>query len=297
MYLLRLWTLLSQKAIRSDGRTWPWPEYHHLRKLNKFLFDLGGRFVRDVEICDGDQRFRFRCANATEFGRCMKMFIKETGTCDWIREMVKPGDVFYDIGANIGIYALMAAMRVGAAGKVVAFEPHSPTMVRLLANIAANGLEGVVSACNLALHREAGFFPFVYSSAEAGASESQLAPASRGAADIRSFKLIELKYATSIDNLIDAGNFRSPNHVKIDVDGNELLILQGMTRLLSADRRPASIQVEINQDQKTAIVGLMRQNGYKLDREHYTRKGSERLAEGMAPEDHPFNLVFTPFSE
>jgi FkbM family methyltransferase len=296
MYPLLLWRLLSQKAIRSDGKTWPWPEYHHLRKLNNFLFRLAVRFVRDVEICDGDQRFRFRCANATEFGRCMKMFIKETGTCDWIREMVKPGDVFYDIGANIGIYTLMAAARVGASGKVVAFEPHSPTLVRLLANIAANGLEGVVSACNVALHREAGFFPFVYASAEAGASESQLSPATRDAAGKRVSELAELKYATSIDHLIDLGNFRPPNHIKIDVDGNELLILQGMVRLLSGARRPASIQVEINQDQKTGIVDFMRQSGYGLYREHYTRKGSERLAKGMTPEDHPFNMVFTPVS-
>jgi FkbM family methyltransferase len=298
MYPFLLWTLLSQKIIRSDGKTWPWPEYHHLRKLNKFLFRLGGRFVRDVEICDRDQRFRFRCANVTEFGRCMKMFVKETGTCNWIRENVKPGEVFYDIGANIGIYSLLAAERVGRSGKVYSFEPHSPTFVRLIENVSVNRLEGVIEACNFALHEEEGFFPFVYASLETGTSESQLSstPARACAARVPS-GVAELKFSASIDGLVTNGGFAPPCHVKIDVDGNELFILRGMKILLKGNNRPKSIQVEINKDQREGIVSFMAAHGFHLSHEHRTRRGSELVVMGDSSDEHAYNVVFEPSAQ
>ena len=60
------------------------------------------------------------------------MFVKESGTCEWIKNDIGPGDVFFDIGANIGIYSILAANRVGKTGKVYAFEPHSGNFTRLL---------------------------------------------------------------------------------------------------------------------------------------------------------------------
>ena len=90
----QLWTLMRNQTIHCDGRSWPWPESHSLRKLNKWLFQLRERTEREVEILDGESRYRFRCQNYIEFARCMKMFIKEPGTCEWIKTQVEPGDVF-----------------------------------------------------------------------------------------------------------------------------------------------------------------------------------------------------------
>jgi FkbM family methyltransferase len=59
---------------------------------------------------------------------------------DFVLELVAPGEVVADIGANMGSYALPMARRVGASGKVVAFEPAADTAAHLAASAALNGL-------------------------------------------------------------------------------------------------------------------------------------------------------------
>jgi FkbM family methyltransferase len=54
-----------------------------------------------------------------------------------LAEVLPPDGVFVDIGANVGIYTLSAALRLGALGRIVAFEPYPPAFQRLLFNIAA----------------------------------------------------------------------------------------------------------------------------------------------------------------
>jgi FkbM family methyltransferase len=57
--------------------------------------------------------------------------------------LLRPGDIYVDIGANIGLFTLLAADRVGTAGKVFAFEPVSRTYRRLVENIGLNGFRHV----------------------------------------------------------------------------------------------------------------------------------------------------------
>jgi FkbM family methyltransferase len=289
-----LWALIRNRTIHSDGRIWPWPERHYLRNLNKWLFRLRERTAKEVVISDGKARYRFRCQNYTEFARCMKMFLKEPGTCEWIKTQVEPGEVFYDIGANIGVYTVLAAQRVGPSGKVFAFEPHSATFARLLETISMNRLSGTVTACNFALHERQGFYPFHYDSAEAGSSQSQLMPQLSNQGGGNAAKASELKFSASIDSLMAVEGFLPPDHVKIDVDGNELLILRGMHALLSNRRHPKSIQVEINADQRPDVMAYMQVHGYVPVKEHHTRKGAELFAAGKDPEHHAYNVIFKP---
>jgi FkbM family methyltransferase len=287
--LLRL-----RKTIKSDGKSWPWPRRHYVRKVNRSLFGLRQRLTREIEIQDGNSRFVFACKNYDEFSRCMKMFIKEPGTCNWIKNEVLPGQIFYDIGANIGVYTLLAAQCVGGTGKVFAFEPHSANLARLLGNIVANNLQHLVIPCSLALHGEDGFLPFRYRSCEAGSSGSALKVSRTGSAVEPETVVSELKYAVSIDNLIASGRFPPPHHVKIDVDGNELLILRGMTKLLRGADRPRSVQVEINKGCKTDMVTFMEDHRYRLTETHHTRHGLELVARGAGPDDHCHNAIFRP---
>jgi len=222
----------------------------------------------------------------------MKMFIKEPGTCEWIKTQVEPGDVFYDIGANIGVYTVLAAQRVGPAGKVFAFEPHSATFARLLETISTNNLSLVVTPCNFALHERQGFYPFRYDSKEAGTSQSQLMPQLSSQSGGTATNASELKFSASLDSLMGVEAFPPPDHVKIDVDGNELLILQGMHDILTNGRRLKSIQVEINPNQRSDIMAFMDTHGYKPVKEHHTRKGAELRSAGEDPEHHAYNVVF-----
>jgi len=159
--------------IRTDGKSWP------PNRLSKKSFQFWDRLrrtlVRDVEIVDTHSRYRFRCETLWELTRCMSLFTKEAGTCEWIENEVAPGEVFYDIGANIGIYSVLAAFRVGESGRVYAFEPHSANFTRLAANIVANSLQQIIVPCSFALNDVDGYFPFNYSSSEAASANSQLA--------------------------------------------------------------------------------------------------------------------------
>jgi FkbM family methyltransferase len=222
----------------------------------------------------------------------MKMFIKEPGTCDWIMKEVRPGEIFYDIGANIGVYTVLAARCTGENGRVFAFEPHCPSFSRLLDNIRVNNLEHIVTPCNFALHDQQGFFPFNYFSGEAASSHSQIGSAPGDSELEFQPEISELKYSASIDSLIATKEFPPPHHIKIDVDGNEFAILRGMSTLMDSSQRPKSIQVEIDKPYKDEIMSFMERHKYILAAKHHTRAGLERISEGQNPEDILYNVIF-----
>jgi ribosomal protein L11 methylase PrmA len=69
---------------------------------------------------------------------------KEPDTLDWIDTHFKPGDTVYDIGANIGQYALYAAKRLNNDVVILAFEPEALNFAKLNRNIVLNGLIDVI---------------------------------------------------------------------------------------------------------------------------------------------------------
>jgi FkbM family methyltransferase len=220
------------------------------------------------------------------------MFVKEPGTCEWIKDELKPGEIFYDIGANIGVYTILAAKTAGPDGKVFAFEPHSANFSRLLENIAVNNLQDIVLPCNFALDDDSGLHPFNYQTIKVGASDSQLASPQAAPLAKKNTKISELKYSASIDSLITSGKFAAPHHIKIDVDGNELLILRGMKDLLSSPQRPRSIQVEVDKHSRVEIPQFMQAHHYTISGKHYTRAGLKHIERGGTPDNFISNMIF-----
>ncbi len=280
--------------IRTDGKSWPPNRW--VKKSFRLWDRFRRRLVKNVEVIDGDNRYRFQCESLWELTRSMSLFTKEPGTCEWVKNDVEQGEVFYDIGANIGIYSILAAFRVGKDGKVYAFEPHSVNFSRLATNIVANNLQQIIVPCNFALNDEEGYFPFNYSSLEAASADSQLGTLHGAHEQEYRPEVSELKSAASVDSLIKAGSAPAPHHVKIDVDGNELLILQGMAKLLEGDARPKSVQIEINKRDKERIVPFMEKHGYELAHKHYTASGMKLIKKGGDPEDYTYNAIFRPRS-
>ncbi len=269
-----------------------WPPKRYIKLFHKSILVFRQWLTRNIHISDGPYDYRFRCETFREFRRYLIIFTKEPGTVEWIDQNVKSGDIFYDIGANVGVYTIFAASRTGAEGKVYAFEPHGANFARLIDNITANSLQQTVSPVNFALHNREGFFPFLYESSAVGTSGSQLS------ADLDSNRnenvppICEQKYATTIDHLIDSDEIKAPHHIKIDVDGNEILILKGMSRLLSGTHRPVSIQVEMNDPHKTEILNFLRDHQYGLVLKHFTRSQSRKIKEGCDPESLGYNAIF-----
>jgi FkbM family methyltransferase len=254
--------------------------------------DLRSQLVRYVRVGDGQYEYEFRCETPVELWRARTLVTKEAGTVDWIAGQVRPGDVFYDIGANIGLYTLLAGKRVSSEGQVYAFEPHVKNVDSLLQNVSRNALTTRVKVLSCALHDSEGFFDFNYYQSDAGSSMSQL-DGNRDACD-QTFvpAFAEYKYATTIDRLVETGAIRPADHVKLDVDGNELMILHGMQQLLAGPRPPRSVQVEINARHKQALFAFMQCVGYAQTLRHDTLLGKQALASGRDPESIGYNAVF-----
>lgn len=276
--------------IRSTAASWP--PNRHLRKFHRRLLELRQRLVREIEVVDGAASYRFRCETVREFNRCLKLFSKEPGTVGWIDSSVKGGQVFYDIGANIGVYTILAARKVGPTGKVYAFEPHAANFARLIDNLIQNGLQRVVVPCSFALDSSEGLAPFAYVSARAGTSHSQLLASAAAGSGARAAEIDELKYAATVDSLLAAGRMPPPDHVKIDVDGNEHRILEGMVKLLASSRAPATLQVEMNEPHAAASRTLLQAHGYTLVETHHTRSAARRRVQTGEDPREGRNAIF-----
>lgn len=114
-----------------------------------------------------------------------------------------------------------------------AFEPHAGNVTALLRNLAANGLERRL---------------------ESGDGLGEVGGADRGGAHS------ELKATYSADRLVEQGVTRPPTLVKIDVEGDEQQVLQGMSGLLSGEGAPRSLQLELKAAARQEI------NAYLSDR-------------------------------
>jgi FkbM family methyltransferase len=150
----------------------------------------------------------------------------------WRRLMgeLRPGDLFVDVGAYIGLYACAAANRAGPNGAVVAFEPDAANYAILKANQRVNGLATRLSAENKAVGATEGATAF----RSGRGSESRLTPAEIDAAKVAVVTLD----AYFADRRVDI--------LKIDVEGYEEAVLRGAHRLLTAARKPRAIFIEVH---------------------------------------------------
>jgi FkbM family methyltransferase len=134
---------------------------------------------------------------------------------------IRPGATVVDVGANVGYNTVYASRRVGPTGRVVAIEPAADNIGVLRENVVTNGLDNVVVVPIAAgrAHEVRDFFLRGETSAV-----NSLFPESVYAA----VTSVEQVRVAPLDDLVDV----DPDLVKIDVEGAELDVLAGMTRLL-----------------------------------------------------------------
>jgi FkbM family methyltransferase len=176
---------------------------------------------------------------------------KEPDTIAWIDAFFQPGDVIYDIGANIGQYALYAAKRLGGNCRVFAFEPEALNYAKLNRNIVLNGLSETVTACCLAVaDRTALDFFYVKAFAPGASLHAYGRPVTQGEKPFPP-KNRQGTMGVSLDDLTGRFALPFPNHVKIDVDGIEERIIRGAAQTL-ADPRLKSVLVEVFMQENVA---------------------------------------------
>lgn len=175
-------------------------------------------------------------------------------------ELLKQGDVFVDIGANIGFYSLLAAFRVGKTGRVLSFEPSFREYRRLLKNIEINDAPAVVPF-NVGLSRESEIKDLAIATSHTGLNS--LARSSRFESYCQPTPVFSFDWLWR--------QLFGPQRIdliKIDVEGAESWVLEGMRWTLS-ERLPAKVIVEVTPKflkdfgaSKRSIYELMRGHGY-----------------------------------
>ncbi len=205
---------------------------------------------------------------------------KEPKTVQWIEENLKSGDVFYDIGANIGAYSFIASAKADTQCIVYAFEPNFFTFVSLSQNIILNNLSQKIVPLCVALSGVTQISGFNYSDMGAGSAQHMLFDHF----DISNTN-IQPVLAYSLDNFINTFNIPIPNLIKIDVDGVELGVLEGARNTLKKPQL-RSVIVEIDTTQKAhsdIIQKIMLEAGFVLVDKHPLGKGKSTTL---------FNCVF-----
>lgn len=171
---------------------------------------------------------------------------KEPDTVEWIETVIKDGQVLYDVGANIGAYSLIASKFHEDRVKVYAFEPHFLTYAQLCSNIYLNGCQDTIMPMQVALSNETKLDVFNYANLTPGGALHALGQPIDFKGDSFDPVLKQPVLSFTIDDLISKFNLPTPNHLKIDVDGIELSVLQGASNTLN-DANFESVLIEIDE--------------------------------------------------
>ena len=146
---------------------------------------------------------------------------------DAIKKFCQPGMVVYDIGANIGYISLIFAKQVGPQGKVLAFEPLPENFKQLVDNIALNDLNTRITPHQAAMIDKPGETTFfIHQSGAMGKAEGSLGREEKYLSKIK----VE---AAALDDFIFTKKHPRPDLIKMDIEGGEVLAVQGMRKTLT----------------------------------------------------------------
>jgi FkbM family methyltransferase len=152
-----------------------------------------------------------------------------------------PGETLWDIGAATGLFAIYAARR---GIKVVAFEPKATSFGVLVEHLALNGLGDQVFPACVAFSDQTGTTHLALHQMAAGSGGNCIAGQPNQFGD-RDFMFNQGALAYRIDDFATAFGVAAPDHIKIDVDGVEGLILRGGPKTLASVR---SVLIEVEGD-------------------------------------------------
>ena len=190
---------------------------------------------------------------------------KEPDTIEWIENFIKSGDVIYDVGANCGAYSLVASKFFDGKVKVYAFEPAYLNFNQLCKNLVINDLLESVVPLPVALSDTTSIATFNLQNLVPGGAIHALGEPidNEGNEFTPAAQQAVLSYRA--DDLISQFKLEKPHHIKIDVDGAELSILNGMEETFNGTSiRSVLIELNVAQGQNQKILEYMTQKGLKL---------------------------------
>jgi FkbM family methyltransferase len=172
-----------------------------------------------------------------------------------LAERLRPGMIFYDLGANLGLFTLLAARLVTATGKVFSFEPDPTNRANLRRNIQRNGFTNV-TVVESGIWSSTGNRSFVTANADSpdhgvGKFVEHATPDSS-----------TLMPCVSLDDFVQTAS--PPDAIKCDIEGAEVEALRGAAKLLHSPSRPWIIMEMHSPALDQAARAMLGSCGYQL---------------------------------
>jgi FkbM family methyltransferase len=242
-------------SLRYHAEKWKLIPYKYPRRIFQTGVDKSGIW--------------FEVNNITEANRVRFLDDEEEFLSAVLAEL-KPDDVFYDVGACIGMFALHAARR---AKQVIAFEPEPVFQKHLAANCAINEIKNIIVLPYAVSDQSQKMV--LFSDGDSGKSPSLANDGFHGQVEVE---------ARTLDDLVKDQGIPYPNVMKMDIEGAEILALRGMQQVFKT-HPPRAIFIEIHPVLLTnfgssmeELLNLLKQSGYTI------RSQNER--------DEQFHFVF-----
>jgi FkbM family methyltransferase len=180
----------------------------------------------------------------------------------FIARAVRPGSVFVDVGANIGLFTLIAARCASPGGHVLAFEPHPEARRRMLHLLDVNGLRGVVTVSDAALSDRSVTAAPLFLTSDSVLSTLDPSVAPLGAAYPFTTS-VPVPQATLDDWLAASPEWAEMpiDVIKIDVEGTEERVVLGMTQTLARHR---ALQIVCETTAGSAADHLLQAAGFSV---------------------------------
>lgn len=216
-----------------------------------------------------NNKYQFFCPSSKTLGRVESILKREPETINWINNFKNNKKiVFWDIGANIGLYSIYAAIKHKDI-EIISFEPSTSNTRALSRNISINNFHKKIKIFQLALSDKENMISYFNETKFVeGNSNSNFNYEFNYQGEYLTEDKIKNKYSifgTNINELIKENVIKIPNYIKIDVDGIEDLILKGSTDLLS-NNELKELSIELNFGNKSKynyIDKLLKSYGFE----------------------------------
>ena len=223
--------------------------------------------LRKIVKWDSNQ-FVLLTENLYERNNSSFFFQKEKYTVEWVKKCFRQGDIVFDVGANVGHITLFISKQFRDDIDIYAIEPSYTSFNKLKENLIINSCHNV-RAFNLAFSDTNEIGEFFYKNIGPGRAQHTISKKMNEDGIAFDILLKDAVLVLTLDTFIDLFNIPFPNHVKLDVDGAEDIIMQGMKKVLANENlRSVNIEITGKRSKHEAILSELKFSGFELFQEN-----------------------------